>query len=94
MVYVQNRSPHSILESKTPKEAYSSKRPDVGHFKIFGSSVYCHVTKDATKKLEPTLELGIFVGYTDTPQNYQVYLQTSRMTMVRRDVKFDEEKAI
>ena len=35
-VYVQNLSPHWILEMKTSEEAYSSKRSDVGHFKIFG----------------------------------------------------------
>ena len=34
------------------------------------------------------------MGHTDTPQNYQVYLPTNRMTVVRRDVKFDEEKAM
>jgi len=93
MVYVQNDSAHQILE-KTPEEAYSGKRPDVGHFRIFGSLVYCHVTKDAWKKLESTSNLGIFVGYTDTPHNYLVYLPTNRMTVVRRDVKFDEEKAM
>jgi len=54
VVYVQNHSPHWILEMKTSKEAYYGKRPDVGHFRIFGSSVYFHVTKDARKKLEPT----------------------------------------
>ena len=79
---------------KTPEDTYSGKRPDVGHFRSFGSSVYCLVTKYARKKLEPTPELGIFVGYTDTPHNYQVYMQTSWMTVVRRDVKFDEEKAM
>lgn len=49
------------------------------------------MTKYARKKLEPTTELGIFVGYTDTPDNYQVYMQTSQMIVVHRDVKFDEE---
>ena len=34
------------------------------------------------------------MGYMDTPHNYQVYLPTSRITMVRRDVKFDEENAM
>jgi len=55
---------------KTLEEAYSDKTPDVGYFRIFGSSVYSHVIKDAWKKLEPTTKLGIFVGYTDTPHNY------------------------
>ena len=78
---------------KIPEEAYSSKRPDVCHFMIFGSSVYFHVTKDAWKNIEMTTKLGIIVGYTDTPHNYWVYLLTNRMTVVRRDVRFDEQKA-
>lgn len=62
---------------KTPLEAFSEKKPDVSHFRIFGSSVYCHVTKYAQKKLDPTAELGILVGYTDTPHNYRVFFPTS-----------------
>eukprot|EP00253_Pinus_taeda_P007000 PITA_07000 len=94
VVYLQNRSLHHILQMKTPKEAFSNKRPDVGHFRIFGSSVYCHVTKDARKKLEQTAELGILVGYTNTPHNYQVYLPTSQRIFVCRDIMFDEQKAM
>jgi len=56
--------------------------------------VYFHVTKDARKKLEPTTELGILVGYTDTPHNYRVYLPTNQRTIVCRDLKFDELKAM
>ena len=51
-------------------------------------------TKDARKKLEPTAEVGIFVGYTETPHNYRVYFSDSRKTVVRRDIKFHEEKAM
>eukprot|EP00253_Pinus_taeda_P032709 PITA_32709 len=40
----------------TPEEAYSGKRPDISHLRIFGSLVYMHVTKDAKKKLELTAE--------------------------------------
>ena len=79
---------------KKPEEAFFGKRPDVGHFRIFGSSVYFHVTKDARNKLELTTELGIFVLYTNTPHNYWVYLPTSQRTMVRRYLKFDEQKAM
>jgi len=93
-VYLHNRSLHRILGMKTPEEAFSSKRPDVGNFGIFSSSVYFHVTKDARKKLESKTELGILVGYTDTPHNYWVYLPTNRWTMVRIDLKFDEQKAM
>eukprot|EP00253_Pinus_taeda_P012015 PITA_12015 len=74
-VYLQNISLHHILGMKKLEEDFSNKRPDVGHFKIFGSSVYFHVTKDARKKLELTTKLGIFVGYTDTPHNYQAHAE-------------------
>ena len=78
----------------TPEEAFTSKKLDVSHFKIFGSYVYVHVTKDARKNMEPTVEVGIFVGYTETPHNYRVYLLNSKMTVMRRDIKFDEGKAM
>ena len=47
IVFVQNISPHWILGMSTLEEAFSGKKPNVSYFKIFGSSVYCHVTKDA-----------------------------------------------
>jgi len=78
----------------TLEEVFSGNKLDVTCFRIFGSSVYYHVTKDVRKKLEPIAKLGIFVGYTDTPHNYRVYLPSHRMIVVRRDVKFDEDKAM
>ena len=82
-VFVQNRSPHQILGMSTPEEAFSGKKHDVSYFKIFGSSIYYHVTKDSRKKLEPTTKIGIFVGYMDTPHNYRVYFPNNRMNVVR-----------
>ena len=73
----------------TLEEAFTGKKPDVSHFKIFGSSVYVHVTKNAKKKLELTGEVGIFVGYTETPHNYHVYFPNRRIIVVRWDIKFD-----
>eukprot|EP00253_Pinus_taeda_P007663 PITA_07663 len=59
MVYLQNRILYRILGMKTPEEDFSGKRLDVGHFRIFGSLIYFHVTKYARNNLEPTTELGI-----------------------------------
>ena len=64
----------------------------MSHFTIFGLSVYCHASKDARKNLEPKNELGIFVGYTDTPHNYWLYLPFHKMKIFHRDVNFNEEK--
>eukprot|EP00253_Pinus_taeda_P019110 PITA_19110 len=93
-VYLQNCCPHKVLGMSTPEEDYSGKRLDISHLRIFGSPIYMHVTKDARKKLEPTTEVGIFVGYTDTPHNYRVYFPDSRKIFVRRDIKFQEEKTM
>ena len=93
-VYVKKKIPHKVLGMITPKEAFIGKKSDVSHFKIFGSYVYVHVTKDAKKKLELTTEFWIFLGYTETPHNYHVYFQKSWMIVVRRDIKFDEGKAM
>jgi hypothetical protein len=94
VVYVQNHCPRRVHGMSTPEEAFTSKKPDVSHFKIFGSSVYVHVTMNARKKLEPTAEVGIFVGYTETPYNYRAYFPNSKMIVMRRDIKFDEGKAM
>ena len=93
-VYVKNRCPHRELGMSTPEEDFTGKNPDIYHLNIFGSSIYIHVTKDARKKLKRTAEVGISVGYTETPHNYHVYFPNSRMTMVRRDIKFNEVKAM
>jgi hypothetical protein len=93
-VSVQNHCPHRVLGMSTPEEAFTSKKLDVLHLNFFGSSVFVHVNKDARKKLESTAEVGIFVGYTKTPHNYRVYLLNSKMIFIRRDIKFDEGKAM
>ena len=83
MVFVKNHIPHRILGMSTPEEAFSGKKPDVSYYKIFGSSVYVHVTKDSRKKLKPTTEIGIFVGYNDNPHNHRVYFPNNKMNVVR-----------
>ena len=53
-VYLQNRIPHRILEDKTPEEAFTGKRPEVGHLRIFGCPVYIHIPVEKRTKLEPS----------------------------------------
>ena len=78
----------------TLEEYFAGRNLYVSHLKKIGALVYCHVSKDLRKKLEPIVELGVFLGYTETPHNYWVYLPSLRMTTVMRDVNFDEENAM
>eukprot|EP00253_Pinus_taeda_P032103 PITA_32103 len=50
-VYLQNQCPHQALDSKTPEEVFTSKKPNVSHFRIFGSPIYFHLSKEKRSKL-------------------------------------------
>ena len=69
-VYVQNHTPHRVLDNKTPEEALSREKPKVNHLKIFGCLVYIHIPKEKRTKLDPSGRKGIFVGYSDTSKAY------------------------
>ena len=50
VVYVQNRTPHRVLENKTPEEVFFGKKEKVSHLKIFGCPVYIHIPKEKRTK--------------------------------------------
>ena len=82
-----------MLGSKTPEEAFTGKKPEVGHFRIFGCLTYSHVPSEKRIKLEPTVEKGIFVGYDETSKAYRIYIPALRKIVVRQDVRFEEDRA-
>ena len=90
-VYIQNRSPHAILDEKTPEEVFTKKKRAVDHMRIFGTPVYVHVPKKKRAKLEPSGKKGLFVGYSDCLKAYRVYIPGQRYIEVSRDVIFHEE---
>jgi hypothetical protein len=92
-VYLQNRSPHRALGNMTPDEAFTGQKPQVGHLRIFGCVTYSFIPKELRKKMEPTTEKGIFVGYSEISKAYRIYIPALRRVVVRRDVKFEEQKA-
>eukprot|EP00253_Pinus_taeda_P007007 PITA_07007 len=78
----------------TPEEAYSGKRPDIYHFRIFGANVYMHVTKDARKKLEPTAEQQDEVhGVVETTHAAPTIRGRKRLTEAERLAQ-DAEKVV
>jgi hypothetical protein len=92
-VYMQNMSPHRAVGSMNPEEAFSGKKLEVGHFRIFGCITYSYVPSEKRKNLEPMVERGIFVGYNETSKAFRIYLPSLRKTVLRRDVRFEEDGA-
>eukprot|EP00253_Pinus_taeda_P016640 PITA_16640 len=94
VVYVQNRCPHQALGSKTPEEMFTGKKPDVSHFRIFGSPIYFHVPKEKRNKLGASGKKGIFVGYSENTKSYRIYVVGQREVEISHDVTFDEDMAL
>jgi hypothetical protein len=92
-VYMQNKSPHRVVGSMNPKETFSGKKPEVGHFHIFGCIPFSYVPSEKRTKLDPMVERGIFVGYNETSNALCIYLPSLRKTVLRRDVRFEEDRA-
>ncbi|GJX90039.1 retrovirus-related pol polyprotein from transposon TNT 1-94 [Tanacetum coccineum] len=61
--YTQNRSLIHTRHCKTPYELVHDKKPDLTFFRVFGA--LCYPTNDSEDlgKLQPTTDIGIFVGY-------------------------------
>jgi hypothetical protein len=89
-MYVQNISPHKVLENKTPKEMFLVEKSEVGHFRIFGCPVFVHVPKEKRTKLDPSRWNRIFVGYSDTSKAYMIYILGHQKVEINREITFDE----
>ena len=61
--YIVNHTPTKVLENITPEEAWSSIKPNVSNFHVFGSDAWAHIPDAKHKALEPKSEKCIFVGY-------------------------------
>ena len=72
-MYVENRTPHRVLENNTPKEVFSSKKLEVIHLRIFSYPVYIHIPKEKKMKLDPLGKKGLFVGYSESLKAYRIY---------------------
>ncbi|GJZ68388.1 retrovirus-related pol polyprotein from transposon TNT 1-94 [Tanacetum coccineum] len=66
------------------------KKPDLTFFRVFGA--LCYPTNDSEDlgKLQPTADIGIFVGYAPSRKGYRIYNKRTRRIMESMHVQFDE----
>lgn len=93
MAYIQNISPHRALANKTPEGVFTGKKPELSHLRIFGSVAYCHIPDEKRSKLDQTADKGYLIGYSENKRAYRIYIPCSKKIIVRRDVKFMEDRA-
>ena len=88
--YVVNHTPTMVLNNITTKEAWSSIKLDVNHFRVFGSDAWAHIPDAKHKALEHKSEKCIFVGYFEDVRGYRLIPLKSKNVIIRRDVNFAE----
>jgi hypothetical protein len=88
--YIVNRTPTKALKNITPEEDWTKIKPDVSHFRVFGSIAWAHIPDEKRKALQPKSEKCIFVGYSKDVKGYRLLQPHCNEIIIRRDVKFDE----
>ena len=88
--YIVNHTPTKVLRNITLEETWSSIKPDVSHFRVFGSEAWDHILDGKHKDLEPKSEKCIFVGYSEDVKGYRLLQPKYKNVIIRRDVTFDE----
>jgi hypothetical protein len=88
--YIVNSTPTKALKNITPEEAWNKIKPDVSHFRVFGSIAWAHIPDEKRKALQPKSEKCIFFGYSEDVKGYRLLQPHCNEIILRRDVKFDE----
>ncbi|GJW02971.1 retrovirus-related pol polyprotein from transposon TNT 1-94 [Tanacetum coccineum] len=88
--YTQNRSLIHTRHDKTPYELVHDKKHDITFFRIFGALCYPTNNSEDLRKLQPTADIGIFVGYAPGKKGYRIYNKRTRQIMETIHIQFDE----
>nr|GEX22641.1 hypothetical protein [Tanacetum cinerariifolium] len=88
--YTQNRSFIHTHHNKTPYEPVHAKKPDLTFFRVFGALCYPTNDSEDLRKLQPTADIRIFVGYAPSRKGYRIYNKRTRRIMETIHVQFDE----
>jgi hypothetical protein len=89
-VYIKNRCATKALDSKTPQEAWSGRKPDVSHLRVFGCKAFAHVPDEKRTKLESKSMPCVFLGYYEGTKVYRLMCVKTKRIIKSRDVVFIE----
>ena len=84
---MSNKSPTKNLRDQTPQEAWSGRKPNVKHLKIYGSIAYALVPHKGRAQLDDHGVKYVFVGYDESSKGYKLYNPSNNKVVVSRDVE-------
>lgn len=88
-VYIINRLPTPILQSKSPFEILFHKSPDYQSLKVFGCSCFPNLRPYNTNKMQFRSVKCTFLGYSPKHKGFKCLGPQNRV-FISRDVLFDE----
>nr|GEV20824.1 putative ribonuclease H-like domain-containing protein [Tanacetum cinerariifolium] len=92
--YTQNRSIIRLRHGKTPYELLHDKLPDLSFFHVFGALCYPINDSENLGKLQPKIDIHIFIGYASTKKSFRIYNRRTRRIIETIHVDFDELTAM
>jgi hypothetical protein len=90
MVYIKNRCPTKALDSKTPQEAWSGRKPNVSHLRVFGCKAFAHVPDEKRTKLESKSMPCVFLGYCKGTKSYCLMCVETKRIIKSTNIAFIE----
>jgi hypothetical protein len=89
-VDILNRLPTKAVTGVTPYEAWTGRKPELGHIRVFGCIAFVHVPKEKRRKLDDKSIKCILLGYEPGTKVYRLYEPITRRVIKSRDVIFIE----
>ena len=81
-----------VVKGKTPKEAWSGRKPRISHLIVFGSLAFVWIPDASHTKLDAKSQKLLLAGYSNLHKAYRLIdVETSRL-LYSRDVVFDEQR--
>lgn len=88
--YIKNRLTSPILSNKSPMEIWTGLKPDISHFRVFGSKAMAFVPKEKRHKFDAKSKEYIFIGYSETQKGYRLIDAKTNAVITCRDVQVIE----
>lgn len=88
--YVKNHTISRVLNNKSPMELWTGRKPNISHFKIFGSRVMAQDPAEKRRKFDARSKEYLFVGYSDEKKGYRLIDPKTKKIIDSRDAVFLE----
>ena len=86
--HILNKSPHNILDGKSPFEALCCRQPIVKHFIVFGCPTWANITSQKWKTPPP--KPCTFIRYEDNVKSYRLMDPETHEIFIERNVHFEK----